>query len=57
MAHADQGLDRAILNTPIVQGTRIVTRKDGLAEVEFEDQSALRMAENSEIRFSPALDE
>src|SRR5271169_316764 len=51
MEHADQGLDRAILNTPIVQGTRIVTRTNGLAEVEFEDQSALRMAENSEVKF------
>ena len=51
MAHADQGLDRAILNTPIVEGTRIVTKTDGLAEVEFEDQSALRLAENSEVKF------
>ena len=51
LAHADQGLDRAILNTPIVEGTRIVTKTDGLAEVEFEDQSALRLAENSEIKF------
>lgn len=51
MEHADQGLDRAILNTPIVEGTRIVTRTDGLAEVEFEDQSALRLAENSEVKF------
>ena len=51
IAHADQGLDRAVLNTPIVEGTRIVTRGDGLAEVEFEDQSALRVAENSEVKF------
>jgi FecR protein len=51
MAHADQGLDRAILNTPIVEGTRIVTKTDGLAEVEFEDSSALRLAENSEVKF------
>jgi len=51
MEHADQGLDRAILNTPVVEGTRIVTRNDGLAEVEFEDQSALRLAENSEVKF------
>jgi hypothetical protein len=51
MAHADQRLDRAILNTPIVEGTHIVTRSDGLAEVEFEDQSALRLAENSEVKF------
>ncbi len=46
-----QGLERAILNTPIVQGTRIVTGDDGLAEVEFENESALRIAENSEIQF------
>jgi hypothetical protein len=46
-----QGLERAILNTPIVEGTRIVTGDDGLAEVEFENESALRIAENSEIQF------
>jgi hypothetical protein len=51
MAHSAQGLDRAILNTPIVEGTRIVTRGDGLAEIEFEDQSALRLSENSEVKF------
>ncbi len=50
MEHGDQGLNRAVLNTPIVEGTRIVTRNDGLAEVEFEDQSALRVAENSEVK-------
>ncbi len=46
-----QGLERAILNTPITQGVRIVTGNDGLAEVEFENESALRIAENSEIQF------
>ena len=51
MAHGDQGLDRAILNTPIVEGTRILTGNDGLAEIEFEDQSALRLSGNSEIKF------
>ena len=51
MEHVEQGLDRAILNTPIVDGTRLVTRSNGLAEVEFEDQSALRLAENSEVKF------
>jgi Family of unknown function (DUF6600)/FecR protein len=51
MENASQGLNRAILNTPIVEGTRIVTRSDGLAEVEFEDQSALRLAGNSEVNF------
>ncbi len=47
-----QGLERAILNTPIVEGVRVITGKDGLAEVEFENQSALRLAEDSEVKFS-----
>jgi hypothetical protein len=47
-----QGLERAILNTPIVEGVRLITGKDGLAEVEFENQSALRLAEDSEVKFS-----
>ena len=46
-----QGLERAILNTPIVQGMRVETGNDGLAEVEFENASTLRIAENSEIEF------
>src|ERR1700685_2454185 len=50
-----QGLERAILNTPIVEGTRVVTGKDGLAEVEFENQTALRMTEDSEVKFSQLL--
>jgi len=51
MEHSNQGLDRAILNSPIIEGTRIVTGNDGLAEVEFEDQTALRLAGNSEVKF------
>ena len=51
LAHTGQELDRAILNTPIIEGTRIVTSSDGLAEVEFEDQSAVRLAGNSEVTF------
>ncbi len=50
-----QGLERALLNTPIVEGTRIVTGSDGLAEVEFENQSALRLTENSEVKFTQLL--
>ncbi len=49
------GLERAILNTPIVEGTRLVTGSDGLAEVEFENQSALRLTEGSEVKFSQLL--
>ena len=47
-----QGLERAILNTPVVEGVSLITGKDGLAEVEFENQSALRLAEDSEVKFS-----
>jgi len=49
------GLERAILNTPIVEGTRLVTGSDGLAEVEFENESALRLTGDSEVKFSQLL--
>lgn len=49
------GLERAILNSPIVEGTRLVTGSDGLAEVEFENESALRITDNSEVKFSQLL--
>lgn len=49
------GQERAILNTPIVEGTRVVTGGDGLAEVEFENESALRLTEHSEVKFSELL--
>ena len=52
-----QGLERAILNTPIVEGTRIVTGDDGLAEVEFENQSALRLTEQLGSQVHAAADE
>ncbi len=55
MDRAGQGLEKAILNTPIVEGTRIVTGDDGLAEVEFENQSALRLTSNSEVKFTQLL--
>lgn len=50
-----QGLERALLNSPIVEGVRLVTGSDGLAEVEFENQSALRLTEDSEVKFSQLL--
>src|SRR5690349_10080030 len=43
--------DNAILNLPIVQGTKLKTASDGRAEVEFEDGSTLRLAANSEVQF------
>lgn len=50
-----EGLERAILNMPVVEGMRIVTGSDGLAEVEFENQSTLRLTSDSEVNFSQLL--
>lgn len=49
------GLERALLNTPVQEGMRIVTAGDGLAEVEFENGNTLRLAGDSEVRFSQLL--
>jgi Family of unknown function (DUF6600)/FecR protein len=50
-----QGMERAILNAPIIEGSRILTGANGLAEVEFEDNSTLRLGEATEVRFSQLL--
>lgn len=50
-----QGMERAILNAPIVEGARIFTGSNGLAEVEFEDNSTVRLGEATEVRFSQLL--
>src|SRR6516225_4349395 len=50
-----QGLERAILNSPITEGSRIVTGNDGLAEVEFENNSSVRIGEATEVRFRQLL--
>ena len=39
-----QGMERAILNAPIIEGARIFTGSNGLAEVEFEDNGTVRLA-------------
>lgn len=46
-----RGFDRAILNMPVVEGTRLATGNDGFAEIEFEAGSALRLTPNSSITF------
>jgi hypothetical protein len=48
-----QKYEPAFVNLPIVAGERLRTQ-DGLAEVEFEDNSSLRLTPNTEIEF-PAL--
>jgi len=47
-----QGLEKAILNTPVTEGARLVTGNDGLAEVEFENNSTIRLGDNSELQFT-----
>ncbi len=46
------GFDKAFLNLPVIEGSRLKTGKDGRAEVEFEDGSALRLAPGSEVDFT-----
>ncbi len=50
-----QGMEKAILNTPVTEGVRLATGNDGLAEVEFENNSTIRLGENSEIQFTRLL--
>ena len=50
-----QGMERAILNSPIVEGSRLVTGNDGLAEVEFENNSTVRLGEATEVKFRQLL--
>jgi hypothetical protein len=47
-----QGFERAILNTPIVHGSRLWARgDDALAEVEFEDGSTMRLTPGASVEF------
>ncbi len=50
-----QGLERAVLNSPVVEGSRLITGSNGLAEIEFEDNTVIRLGEATEIRFSQLL--
>src|SRR6266478_6669265 len=47
-----EGFDKAFINLPLIEGSKLKTGKDGRAEVEFEDGSALRLAPDSEIAFT-----
>ena len=48
---AGEGFDKAFINLPVIEGSKLRTGKDGRAEVEFEDGSALRLAPNTEVNF------
>ena len=49
---AGDGFDKAFINLPVIEGSKLKTGKDGRAEVEFEDGSALRLAPESELDFT-----
>jgi hypothetical protein len=41
--------DPALANTPLFEGTQVLTSEDGRAELEFDDGSVLRLAPNSSL--------
>jgi hypothetical protein len=46
-----RGLQKAFLNMPIGQGTILLTRDEGRAEIEFENGSTIRLARDSQLEF------
>jgi hypothetical protein len=46
-----QGFERAFLNLPVIQGAKLRTGHDGLASVEFEDGSTVRITPETVISF------
>jgi hypothetical protein len=50
--NAGLGYENAFANLPVTQGTRLHTRENGRAEVEFEDGSAIRLTPNTTVEFS-----
>lgn len=46
------GFERAFVNLPIVQGSKLRAGSNGRAEVEFEDGSSLRLTPNTTVEFS-----
>ena len=48
---AGQGEERAILNMPVVEGTRLTAEDDSRVEVEFENGSTMRLVGPAEVVF------
>src|SRR5438445_1616978 len=46
-----RGFQKAFLNMPIGQGTVLLTRGEGRAEIEFENGSTIRIARDSQLEF------
>ncbi len=42
----------AVMNTPVTEESQLTTGTDGLAEVQFEDSSAVRLASETQITFA-----
>jgi hypothetical protein len=49
--NAAQGYEKAFLNSPIIEGTKLRTDADSRAEVEFEDGSTLRITPGTVVEF------
>src|SRR6202795_4832434 len=49
---ASDGVDKAFINLPVIEGSRLKAGKNGRAQVEFEDGGALRLAPGSEVDFA-----
>ena len=48
-----KGFEGAMANLPVIEGSKLKTA-DGVAEVEFEDNSTVRLGLNSEVEFPEA---
>ena len=46
-----QGYEKAFINLPVTQGTRLRTGQDARAEIEFEDGSTLRITPGTAVEF------
>src|SRR5438477_9283339 len=45
------GYEKALRNMPITQGTKLWTKSGGVAEVELEDGSTVRLAPETKVEF------
>ncbi|HTR23239.1 MAG TPA: FecR family protein [Terriglobales bacterium] len=49
---SSEGLEKAFLNMPVIEGSRLKTGDQGRAEIEFEDGSTVRIGGNTELVFT-----
>lgn len=46
-----QGFEKALMNMPVTQGVKVQTSAGGRAEIEFENGTVVRVADNSSVEF------